>query len=287
MSYFFTNAVLYMTASLSILIRKNAAEWLLIHLTLLVFYVSLNKRNILWWHFLLTSVVSASVIYYLFNGTNYGLIDAYTFESAMLMFAVLMPSPYKSDSIGLIFKVFSVLVCLWIGGSTCVGILGVYILGSIFYSNYKNLKILTAIVSVIGALLAFKFTDLFNDSGRFLNWAQYIDYWNTKYDMIWGTGIGSFKNIAPHAGDRVSAFLYAHNDFLELYLETGFIGLTLTLILAGWLFLYAHKKQMGHYVLMMYLFMANYFPWQIMLCKFMFVLMIWQIARKDERSLHT
>lgn len=282
-SYFFFNAILYMTAHNSILVRKNASEWLLTHLILLTFFGLLKTRLIInYWRLLLTSIVTSSVMYYLFNGTNYGLIDAYTFESAMLMFAFLMPTIFKKNYIAILLTIVAVITALIIGGSTCVGILAVYALGSIYYSNFKNLKILTAIGSIISCAFAYKFTDLLNDSGRFLNWAQYITYWHSKYNMIWGTGIGSFKNISPHAGDRVSPFLYAHNDFLEIYLETGLIGIIIFAYLCLKLLIYAHKTKRAHYVLMMFLFMSNYFPNQIMLCKAMFVLMIASLMYKNK-----
>jgi O-antigen ligase len=178
-----------------------------------------------------------------------------------------------------------VALSLYIGGSTCLAILAIYLLGRIFYSSYKNIKTLTLIGALASIPIVYKYTDLLNDSGRFQNWLFYFNQWvSNANNMIIGTGIGSFKNMATKlATPSGNYFVYAHNDFLEMFLETGVLGLSVFLYLCWLLLKMAKDAKMLHIVLMMFVFMFNYFPNQILLMKLVFVLTIVEIYYERER----
>lgn len=286
-SYFFANAIFQFIFNPSIMTRKNATTWLMESLILLLMAeMLLNKDTFLkvavkmYWLLSITALCSA--LYYFEYG--FGLIDASSFEAAMLIFTVLLPA--YSESLKLKWLRYALIILgLYIGGSTGMAILAVYILGEIFYSKSIALKLFTAMSIPTIAYHAYLWTDIFNDSGRFDIWATYLGVWFNNFDMTFGTGIGSFKNIATQVKTANGTFLYAHNDFLEIFLETGFVGLVIASILCLKLMIYAYRARMVHYCFMMFVFMGNYFPNQILLTKAIFLLCIVTIYIRGQNEI--
>lgn len=68
----------------------------------------------------------------------------------------------------------------------------------------------------------------FNSSGRFEAWSYMIDIVDNKYI---GNGFGFLKTATGGTLDR--GFNAAHNEYIRIYLETGYIGLILHTILFG------------------------------------------------------
>ncbi len=71
---------------------------------------------------------------------------------------------------------------------------------------------------------------------RFLNWPLVIEA-GTRFQP-WGAGLGSFdpvyRSVEPLSQLSPQAFTRAHNDYLEIWLETGWIGLILLGLVLAW-----------------------------------------------------
>lgn len=285
-AYFFSNALYYFIFHYSILARKNATTWLLESSVLLLFAWALSsadsfKKTAKTYYYGLLTMVSASAGWLLL-GNSHGLIDATSFESGMLMFALFMPVVHKRGFFEKLIVIVLAAYALKVGGSTGLAILAIYLLGRVFYSNYTKLKIATALILTAGLTYAYKNTQLLDDSGRFTIWNQYVTEWHNNANMIIGSGIGSFKNIAPQMPTVSGNLIYAHNDFLELYLETGLIGLFVLSLLLIKFFKVCYATRNLHYAAMMFVFSFNYFPGQILLTKMLFVLTIMTICKQYE-----
>jgi O-antigen ligase len=91
----------------------------------------------------------------------------------------------------------------------------------------------------VGLVLLFGLTpilDRFNDSGelRFEGWPIVVKTAQTYLPL--GSGVGSFdtvyRSVEPLTGVSTVYFNHAHNDYLELWLETGVVG---ALLFAGFM----------------------------------------------------
>lgn len=249
--------------------------WIMEAIILILFASILSKakievlRN---YQRLLTLFVLASIFYCMAYG--FGLIDAYSFETAMLIFAILLPTYSVRHYLEYAAIGLFLFIAFKMGGSTG-GILAlIYFLGLVFYSKYTHLKIAAGLATMFGLVWAYKYTDLLSDSGRFKIWQQFINHWQDNFNMWIGSGIGTFKNISPFVHTPSGTLMYAHNDFLEIYLETGILGLTIFLALCYQVLKMAHKAKLGHIALMIFAFMFLYFPNQILLARLLFVFAI-------------
>lgn len=86
----------------------------------------------------------------------------------------------------------------------------------------------------------------FSDSKRVVCWVWSMDYWWDHANHWIGLGLGSFKVIGPYiqlvTNNEVNNwYVDMHNDWLQVIFETGFIGLILCLISAGFI-LYRSTK---------------------------------------------
>lgn len=68
---------------------------------------------------------------------------------------------------------------------------------------------------------------------RFEMWQKFYDWWKVSSNHMFGIGIGSFEAIGPYLPinkmftDMHLGFYKVHNDWLELLMEAGTIGVTL------------------------------------------------------------
>lgn len=81
--------------------------------------------------------------------------------------------------------------------------------------------------------------NFFHDSGRFVMWRVFWDKLIiTWQDLLFGVGPGSFMILGPHAQVEAGVnlnmwFVWAHNDFLQVAIEFGLIGLGLLMVVIG------------------------------------------------------
>jgi hypothetical protein len=103
----------------------------------------------------------------------------------------------------------------------CCGV-GFYILSN---KNYKINKIFAvSLVVILLAILGFSLKSPNFD--RLPVW-QYV-WENIKHKPLWGMGINAFSNL-KFVDKTTTPWLEVHNDYLQIILETGFIGFILFL----------------------------------------------------------
>jgi hypothetical protein len=83
-----------------------------------------------------------------------------------------------------------------------------------------------------------------NDSGRFTLWKEMIRFLKSGefFKPMWGGGLGTFQVFAAHLQIEQHIplngwYLWAHNDFLQVFFETGIIGIALfllTIVFGAW-----------------------------------------------------
>lgn len=100
-----------------------------------------------------------------------------------------------------------------------------------------------AVLATVAAVLVFALGPILDRFGggyvepRFQDWPLVV---KAATDFLpLGSGLGSFEtvygSVEPLAAVGPSYFNHAHNDYLELWLETGVVGPALLLVFAGWL----------------------------------------------------
>lgn len=274
-SYFVGNALYNSVFNYSIMIRKNAQAWL-VETFICIMFISViftfknfesRFKNI---YESLLFLVTLSSSYYLFS--THGLIDASSFESAQLIFIATMPLLYMRSISASLRALFLTGLGLYIGGSTGLAMVVLCAIEQLYYT--KVLKWIFYPLMIVAAIYAYKYTYVFNDSNRLYMWGAYLKHWQEHYNMIVGSGIGSFQNISPRIPIYEATYLYAHNDILQTYLETGLIGLVMFCALITRLLEIAWKARCMAAALSMLVFMVNYFPLQILLTKMIFILCI-------------
>ena len=81
---------------------------------------------------------------------------------------------------------------------------------------------------------------IFHESGfsnaRFDGWVIFLQFWGDNFNRFVGSGPGTFAIFGPISQDLSRFYvgrwwLWAHNDWLQLMLESGFIGSILFLVL--------------------------------------------------------
>lgn len=66
----------------------------------------------------------------------------------------------------------------------------------------------------------------FHSSGRFIYWQEICSWWWSHGSPWFGTGNGTFQEIFRIHGvvTKTVTFAWAHNDYLQLFIESGIIG---------------------------------------------------------------
>lgn len=96
--------------------------------------------------------------------------------------------------------------------------------------------LLTVGVGIIGYMLN---PDIFWDSsGRYSTWELFTTTWWKEMPVITGSGTGTFTGWGPHIqeallGMKGGFMVYVHNDWLQILLEQGFVGLVLVVATYG------------------------------------------------------
>lgn len=135
-----------------------------------------------------------------------------------------------------------VLIAALILGKSTVPFLmaGIMIGVQCWHSRYR----LAAVIAGPLVVLAGSFIDIqgaMNSNGRFEKWSMFMTHWYKHFDIMTGTGLGTFRKWGPtiqfsnldlsafQPGQKIGAWTMMHSDWLQLLFETGIIGLSLGL----------------------------------------------------------
>ena len=118
------------------------------------------------------------------------------------------------------------------GASVPVGVLAIVMLT---LTSHRIVGIAVAALAFVSGF-ALQSYDLFSSNGRFLAWKHLWKFFvDENFSRLIGMGTGSGMALFPvaqqKAGVTTSFFWWAHNDFLQVGLEQGLIGLIALLIL--------------------------------------------------------
>ncbi len=168
-----------------------------------------------------------------------------------------------------------VMACVFTTSS--VGIGGIFMAISLyFFLRAENLKTHLIISGILSAIIAVFYVGpekFFNDSLRFICWEWSLKWWYENASILTGTGVGTFFKLGPWIQmvnvDQACAlnpflrtapisasavceaaknfyqygnwYTFAHNDWLQLLIEGGIIGV----LVALWAFFDAIVKAQG------------------------------------------
>lgn len=127
-----------------------------------------------------------------------------------------------------------------------------YILVSDNFSNMKN-KILTGIVTILtitGAGILF-IPDIMKDSGRYEIWSTVYGWWSRNVNQWFGIGNGEWIYLGPKIQREFKIetgppFGWAHNDWLQILIELGYVGLFFTSLLFVYALLRCYIKRRNY-----------------------------------------
>lgn len=170
---------------------------------------------------------------------------------------------------------------LWTGRHTPLAVWGVTALWAVPRGRWQYKAILTGVVAA--AMYALQWGHL--DPGRLAVWHQ---VWNFFWDLPWqhqflGLGLGTGHVWVPMIqmlqvtdGTPSEYYLWAHNDWLQLTLETGLVGLVLAVTCAIELWREASERNRA-IILGFAVAMCADFPlhWPL------HALVIWQVCRDE------
>lgn len=96
-----------------------------------------------------------------------------------------------------------------------------------------------AVTFPIAAVVLFK-TEHMRDSSRLGIWKNYLNFWDHSETYFLGLGFGSwdsFSRFIPFDDGNNGKFAYFifHNDWLQILVESGFVGLVISLWVFAWL----------------------------------------------------
>lgn len=135
-----------------------------------------------------------------------------------------------------------IIICLISHSSSGIAGLGI-VIGSYLLSHFKFSKkalgagaLSAGVMSLLGYILQGRI--LVDSSGRYHVWAITFDFWRKSLNHIVGAGTGSFAIYGPSlqvieaiqkGNDYVPGFFWGHNDWLQILIENGYIGLGLVI----------------------------------------------------------
>lgn len=162
-----------------------------------------------------------------------GLIPSHAVASSFLAclfpwFLELKQSPYLKIPICLL----QALAIFFAGGTT--GILCLFVV-TLTYFQKINWKwaILSALLLLPGLYFMPKadLSAFWNPTGRLQIWAEALRQWGegSLYEKFMGFGLGSWEWLFPvrysRTGSMKDIWLFAHNDFVQVFFENGILGI--------------------------------------------------------------
>jgi hypothetical protein len=111
--------------------------------------------------------------------------------------------------------------------TSSIGIFGILIFLLVSTFNIYYLLLVPISYLFIG-------NQLFSSSERWQNWVLFFNWHNENVSTLFGAGLGSYNGLCAYiqmlSGMKHNLFPNAHSDLLQIYMETGLIGIILLLI---------------------------------------------------------
>jgi hypothetical protein len=174
------------------------------------------------------ALITVTLFQLIFTSDPQGFLGNYGMNTSLL--AILYPfSP------GLIPAVLVTILIITSHASTPLLVWGVVLL-SLYPMSVKRKLLVSGVVGAGTLLLLWKYRpEYLSDSARFSNWALYWRYF-LDHNVWLGNGAASFKALGPmiqgENGETKEWLYWAHNEYLEILFEFGFLGLGLFLVCA-------------------------------------------------------
>lgn len=124
-------------------------------------------------------------------------------------------------------------------------VFGVILAARLWAIKYGKPLVLLSAAAAVGLVL--KVPEYLNDSARFINWGYYWEYFTKSKQTIVGLGTEVFKSFGPYLqtihGEKSQYLLWAHNEYLEITFNYGFLGLFLVCAVVLFGIYNAYRKQ--------------------------------------------
>lgn len=212
-------ATLWLLVASQAVIRINAVHWFGIKagfaaLGLLLAYVMIGTKT--------------------FMGTMYGIVPSAAANAALVACCVPLALSIKEWRLRMHAAITMAAAALLAGGSTGIAALALGVTPYLLSLRlpWRRLAILGALAAV-AALILIPPTDridFFSSRGRFNEWALIFKQYSeaTPLRALFGFGPGSFEWLHPiyqlKNTTPTQYFLWAHNEWLQVLFENGFIG---------------------------------------------------------------
>jgi O-antigen ligase len=160
-----------------------------------------------------------------------GFVGNGTYLSAFIgmMFPLLFINTSRRNILAAILCVLLLTQCGEVAGDPAVVGFGILFVYSIV-AAFKKPKFLffTALVVAIALFLLFRNHNFFGVNGRTEVWKNAFEYIQYHFPMT-GSGLGAMNLIAAKYQEQFGLWRHLHQEFLQVVLELGIIGLILTL----------------------------------------------------------
>lgn len=125
-------------------------------------------------------------------------------------------------------------------GST--GIAGVAVGVGLYLLLKKNWRALVPLILIGLGFLALRWKTVLNATGRPEIWGNYLSLFFEKANPFFGFGAGSISPLGIWFTVDGFSYRHVHNDFLEILLETGFVGFSLAVLSWAQILFWARKQ---------------------------------------------
>ena len=194
-----------------------------------VAYVSLVNCCIMLWHYHTTWQANGLLDNYAMDGT----FIALCYPLLLALYKANIDDSFKNICKSILVRILPIGAILASNATTPVLML-IAIFGVMFFkraNKYEKVLMTWMAVTVAGCLWfrLGSMASVTTDSGRYAAWRMWWDWYQANVNPWIGSGLGTFEVLGPeiqHATGQANGFMmWAHNEYLQLYFETGAIGL--------------------------------------------------------------
>lgn len=191
------------------------------------FLYTIENTAILWALFELASYVNSLLMLFGYGITRILSFNA-TFAAITVPLIWFKPSSMKFPYSLIMFLPIAAIIKA--GGSTPIFVCIAGFLGMAIASKRWNFVFPSIILPLIAGMFLER-DQLLNSNERVERWKTFMSWWIDHNDKILGTGSGTFEWLGPIIERRDSnAYVFMHNEYLQILFEQGIVGLALFLI---------------------------------------------------------